>query len=107
MYFILSYDSEGTDLEKNELKEFIKAEIATLKWAKPLNNLFIVECKSVRIRRIILRNFFTYADNNPTQRIRFILTPLINAGDLGGRIPNRLWEHIRSITVNRDENDLY
>lgn len=98
MYFILSYDiMPELKSDKSILaNEVFKHALGDLKWVKPLSNLFIVKCIEEERYSIYLK-LSEYVKNNPG-KARFIITPLIDEGELFGYLDETLWPYIKDIT---------
>jgi len=109
MYFTLTFDIDETlhFEEKEELKNFVK-DCVSLKnnhWVKPLSNLYIVGCNNESDRKIILDNLMVKS-KSLEGKMRFMMSPLINAGHFSGYAEKELWEHIKRVT-NKDLYGLY
>jgi hypothetical protein len=102
MYFTISYDILTTDTARaTTAREFVRNCVTGLRWVKPLSNMYIVTCNDEGIRRAIFQRLLNYSRENPGN-IRFLVTPLIDTGQVIGVASRELWPHIKRITQTDD-----
>lgn len=106
MYFTLTYDIiTKVASEQEDARVFIKSCFKGLYWVKPLTTHFVAKCEDERIRKNVLKKLIEYTKTNPN-KIRFILSPLIDTGQLTGVTSKELWPHLKNISQT-DIDDLF
>ena len=105
MYFTITYDILTTNTDRKAVaRQFFKDCVSGLPWVKPLSNMYIVSCDEERIRRGIFQRIVNYSDANKGD-IRFLMTPLIDTGQITGVTARELWPHIKRFTKSDDGNN--
>lgn len=105
MYFIITYDIlTKAPLKISEARNFFKESLNGLPWVKPISNMYIVSCDSEVIRRGVFQRLINYSDTN-RGAVRFLMTPLIDTGQITGVTAKELWPHIKRFTKADDGNN--
>jgi hypothetical protein len=98
MYYTLTYDILTKDTtEQDTFKKYIKSCLGKSYWVKPLSSHYVVKCNDERIRRFVLQKLIEFSKANQG-KFRFIISPLIDTGQVTGVASKELWPHLKNIT---------
>lgn len=97
MHFVLSYDLSATEERRTEIESRIENILANYKHIKRLSTFYIVHVSN-NIEWDSIRIALTNLVNGISEKMHFIMSPLMNGGMYNGILSTGEWDEINAIT---------
>lgn len=97
MHFVLTYDLSATGESRAEIESRIEDILSNYRYVKRLSTFYIVHVRN-NIEWESIRSALTTLVNGISERMHFIMSPLMNGGMYNGILPTGEWDEINAIT---------
>ena len=97
MHFVLSYDLSAAGERRTEIESRIENILANYKHIKRLSTFYIVHVSN-NIEWESIRTALTNLVNGISEKMHFIMSPLMNGGMYNGILSTGEWDEINAIT---------
>lgn len=97
MHFVLTYDLSATGEKRAEIESRIENILSNHRHVKRLSTFYIVHVSN-NIEWESIRSALTTLVNGISERMHFIMSPLMNGGMYNGILPTGEWDEINAIT---------
>jgi hypothetical protein len=97
MHFVLSYDLSASGERRTQIENEIHAIIAQYRNVKCLTTFYVIHVSNHsewELMRQLLSNYSTRI----SEKLNFIMTPLMDGGMYNGMLPQDQWININAIT---------
>jgi hypothetical protein len=97
MHFVLSYDLSATGARRTELESQIETIINPYRHVRRLTTFYIIHVVDNNEWESIRRQLSNLS-SQITERLHFIMSPLMEGGHYNGMLPESQWADVNSIT---------
>lgn len=97
MHFVLTYDLSATGERRTEIERRIENILSNHRHVKRLSTFYIVHVSN-NIEWESIRSALTTLVNEISERMHFIMSPLMNGGMYNGILSTGEWDEINAIT---------
>ena len=98
MHFIVSWDIQAEDGKWDEINAQLKECIEDYSWVRPLSTFYIVRVSGPQEWQEI-RDALVRVAESSTNRIHFVIGPLMCGGQYDGYLPKDIWPEIEKRTA--------
>lgn len=97
MHFVLTYDLSATGERRTEIEDRIENILSPHRRVKRLSTFYIVQVSN-NIEWESIRSALTLLANGISERMHFIMSPLMSGGMYNGILSTGEWDEINAIT---------
>lgn len=97
MHIVISWDIKTSEDRWSQINENMKEALKPYSWIRPLSTLYIVQINGENDRRIIHDSLVALA-SSLSERVHFVMTPIIASGRYNGLLPKDMWPKINERT---------